>query len=185
MGRQHHTWDTAVARLGDIDHRQSRVIIQRACLNAASYQRIHRAAEPLERLRMAAVAARDAIALYLLDGGDPDHLAHFVGLLDISSEGPRAVGSLTDRAIIGRSLVDAYRATNRDHRLIDDLTAAAAALEYPHRRPAAPAPAAAVADEQPAAGTGSVVITGGPIPDATVADRPRWKPDPVEPLDIS
>lgn len=179
MASQHHTWDTAVARLGDIDHRQSRVIIQRACLNAASYQRIHRAAEPLERLRMAAVALRDALALYLLDGGTPDHLAHFVGLLDISSEGPRAVGSLTDRAIIGRSLADAYRSTVRDHRLIDDLTAAAAALEYPHKRPATTP--AAPAGEQPAAGTGTVVIPSGPIPDGDVFTDPAFIHAPVKP----
>lgn len=131
------TWDAVVDALDAADHRSSRRIHDDAWRAAGNLEdRLRVGCDPLERRRLAALAARDALAAYRLAGGTPEHLAAAAGLVRVIGCGDDVAGSLGDRARVARRRIDLHHDCHRRRIQGDPLDDAAveqraAALERP------------------------------------------------------
>lgn len=97
------SWDDVVALADRTDHRSSRRVSLDLVGAAAALQA---AGDPLERRRHAGLAAWDALAVYRLAGGTPDHLARFIALRAAVDRPDDATGPLGDRARLARARVE-------------------------------------------------------------------------------
>lgn len=138
------TWDDGVNRVARTDHRSARQIGDDLLRAAARLARYPITEHPRERRRIAGCVLREAIAAYLLAGGDPEHLDGLAELIERHQPGPPVRGPVGARALLARArleLLDERAVSDEEGRVdvderIEDVDLRAAGLERPGRWPA-------------------------------------------------
>jgi hypothetical protein len=126
VGSDPVSWDDAVARLDATDRRAlERITLDLVCA-ADAVHTIGGSGHPLERRRLAGLAARHALAAYRLAGGGAEHFRDVMGLGSLIGHPDDVARSVGGRAVIARARVELATRTDIDDRV---RARAAAALD--------------------------------------------------------
>jgi hypothetical protein len=132
-GHDTYRWAGVVDDLARTDRRPVRTIETRLAATVHELGSDWARSHPLTRRRLAGIAARDALALYLAAGGDDTYLAGIVRLLGVVGDGRPTAGTLADRATVGRRIIATHRSPRSpaDEQRLADCLLLAAALDQP------------------------------------------------------